>query len=314
MDQLPQEHQAFLSKIDQHRIPQSYEEACLDDVWVQAILEQIESMVKNGTWDEIDKPDKKKLVGCRWVYTIKYTSTGEIERYKARLVAKGYTQKYEVDYTETFAPVAKLHSVRVLLSIATNLCWDLWQMDVKNAFLQGELKEEVYMVLPEGVIIGKNRVCKLKKAIYGLKQSPRAWYHKLSGCLLENGFRKFEADHTLFTAQGEKGIVAVLVYVDDIIITGDDIEGIKRVKSLLKTSFDIKDLGELKYFLRIEVCKFENGLSLSQRKYTLDLLKETWKLGVKPAKTPIEDGYKICPKGELPMEVKRYQRLVGRLI
>ncbi|KAL1224861.1 Retrovirus-related Pol polyprotein from transposon RE2 [Cardamine amara subsp. amara] len=97
MDQFPQEHQAFLSKIDQHRIPESYEEACLDDVWVQAMLEEIEYMVKNGTWDEIDKPDKKKLVGCRWVYTIKYTSTGEIERYKARLVAKGYTQKYGVD-------------------------------------------------------------------------------------------------------------------------------------------------------------------------------------------------------------------------
>ncbi|KAL1224866.1 Retrovirus-related Pol polyprotein from transposon RE2 [Cardamine amara subsp. amara] len=162
-------------------------------------------------------------------------------------------------------------------------------MDVKNAFLQGELKEEVYMVPPEGVGIGNNKVCKLKKAIYGLKQPPRAWYHMLSGCLLENGFRRSEADHTLFTSQGENGIVAVLVYVDD--ITGDDDEGIKRTKSLLKASFDIKDLGELKYFLGIEVCKFANGLFLSQRKYTLDLLEKTGKLGVKPAKTPIEDGY-----------------------
>ncbi|KAL1203338.1 Retrovirus-related Pol polyprotein from transposon TNT 1-94 [Cardamine amara subsp. amara] len=314
MDQFPKEHQAFLSEIDKHKIPKSYEEACLYDVWVQAMLEEIDSMVKNETWDEIEKPSKKKLVGCRWVYTIKYASNGEIERYKARLVAKGYTQKHGVDYTETFAPVAKLPSVRILLSIATNLFWDIWQMDVKNAFLQGELKEEVYMVPPEGVNMGNNKVCKLKKAIYGLKQSPRAWYHKLSGCLLENGFRRSEADHTLFTTQGENGIVAVLVYVDDIIVTGDDVEGIKRTKGLLKASFDIKDLGELKYFLGIEVCKFENGLFLSQRKYTLDLLEETGKLGVKPAKTPIEDGYKICPEGEPLMEVKQYQRLVGRLI
>ncbi|KAL1221943.1 Retrovirus-related Pol polyprotein from transposon TNT 1-94 [Cardamine amara subsp. amara] len=314
MDQFPKEHQAFLSEIDKHKIPNSYDEACLYDVWVQAMLEEIKSMVKNETWDEVDKPSKKKLIGCRWVYTIKYTSTGEIERYKARLVAKGYTQKHGVDYTETFAPVAKLHSVRIILSIATNLCWNIWQMDVKNAFLQGELKEEVYMVTPEGVNIGDNKVCKLKKAIYGLKQSPRAWYHKLSGCLLKNGFRRSEADHTLFTTRGENGIVAVLVYVDDIIVTGDDVEGIKRTKGLLKASFDIKDLGELKYFLGIEVCKFENGLFLSQRKYTLDLLEETGKLGVKPAKTPIEDGYKICPEGEPLMEVKQYQRLVGRLI
>lgn len=142
MDHFPQEHQAFLSKIDKHKIPSSDEEACLYDVWVQAMLEEIASMVKNGTRDEVDKPSNKKLVGCRWVYTIKYTSTREIERYKARLVAKGYTQKHEVDYTETFAPVAKLHSVRVLISIATNICWDIWQMDVKNTFLQGDLKEE----------------------------------------------------------------------------------------------------------------------------------------------------------------------------
>ncbi|KAL1217248.1 Retrovirus-related Pol polyprotein from transposon TNT 1-94 [Cardamine amara subsp. amara] len=180
MEQFPGKHQAFLFKIDGHKIPRSYEEACLDEVWVEAMLEEISSMVKNGTWDKVDKPSEKKLVGCRWIYTIKYTSTGEIERYKARLVAKGYTQKHGVDYTETFALVAKLHSVRVLLSIATNLCWDLWQMDVKNAFLQGELKEEVYIVPPEGVGIGNNKVCKLKKAIYGLKQSPRAWYHKLA--------------------------------------------------------------------------------------------------------------------------------------
>ncbi|KAL1193518.1 Retrovirus-related Pol polyprotein from transposon RE2 [Cardamine amara subsp. amara] len=276
--------------------------------------EEMRSMKENNTWNMMRLPKGKKPVGCRWVYTIKYKSSGEIERYKARLVAKGYTQVYGEDYTETFAPVAKLHSVRILLSIAVNLSWGLWQMDVKNAFLQGELEEEVYMASPPGYDHEAGEVCRLRKAIYGLKQSPRAWYHKLSTCLREKGFKMSEADHTLFTRKGPTGIVAVLIYVDDLIITGDDIEGVSLLKRNLKESFDIKDLGELKYFLGIEMTRFEDGLFISQRKYVLDLLTETGKLGSRPAKTPIEEGYQDYGEGELFEDVKQYQRLVGKLI
>ncbi|XP_019086329.1 PREDICTED: uncharacterized protein LOC109126889 [Camelina sativa] len=166
--------------------------------------------------------------------------------------------------------------------------------------------------------IGPGKVFKLNKAIYGLKQSPRAWYHKLSTTLLERGFRKSEAEHTLFTLPSDKGIVVILVYVDDIIITGNDKVGIQDTKTFLKSVFDIKDLGELKYFLGIEVYRSDEGLFLSQRKYALDLLSETGKLGSKAVPTPLEENYKAGGKGELdatPFEdVKQYRRLVGKLI
>ncbi|KAG7559383.1 Integrase catalytic core [Arabidopsis thaliana x Arabidopsis arenosa] len=316
----PEEHQVFLGQIDQHWIPQTYEEAIQHQVWRDAIAAERQAMEHNHTWEEGELPRGKKAVTSKWVFTIKYKSNGDIERYKARLVARGFTQTYGEDYRDTFAPVAKLHTVRVVLSLATNLEWELWQMDVKNAFLQGELEEEVYMKPPPGLEDhnAPGKVFKLKKAIYGLKQSPRAWYHKLSTTLLDRGFKKSEADNTLFTLPSKEGIVVILVYVDDIIISGNDKVGIQETKAFLKSVFDIKDLGELKYFLGIEVCRSKEGLFLSQRKYTLDLLSQVGKLGAKPAKTPLEDDYKANRKGELdnkPFEdVTQYQRLVGKLI
>ncbi|KAG7556871.1 Integrase catalytic core [Arabidopsis suecica] len=316
----PEDHQAFIGQIDQHWIPQTYEEAIQHQVWRDAIAAERQAMEHNHTWEEGELPKGKKAVTSKWVFTIKYKSNGDIERYKARLVARGFTQTYGVDYLDTFAPVAKLHTVRVVLSLATNLEWELWQMDVKNAFLQGELEEEVYMRPPPGLEDKEapGKVLKLKKAIYGLKQSPRVWYHKLSTTLLGRGFKKSEADHTLFTLPSQEGIVVILVYVDDIIISGNDKVGIQDTKDFLKSTFDIKDLGELKYFLGIEVCRSKEGLFLSQRKYTLDLLSQVGKLGAKPAKTPLEDDYKASRKGELdnkPFEdVTQYRRLVGKLI
>jgi Reverse transcriptase (RNA-dependent DNA polymerase) len=195
-------------------------------------------------------------------------------------VAKGFTQTYGIDYQETFAPVAKMSTVRILLSVATNLGWDLYQMDIKNAFLQGVLEEEVYMTLPPGHKNTSNPslVCRLKKIIYGLKQSPRAWYVKLSFSLLKNNFIKSTADSSMFIKNSQNTTIIVLVYVDDIIITGNDNEEIKRVKKYLKDEFDIKDLGKLSYFLGIEIAHSRKGLFLSQRKYIIDLLKETGKL------------------------------------
>jgi Reverse transcriptase (RNA-dependent DNA polymerase) len=216
-------------------------------------------------------------VGCKWVYKLKYNSDGTIERYKARLVAKGYTQTHGIDYQETFAPVAKMNTVRILFSIAVNQNWTLYQLDVKNVFLQGNLDEEVYMALPPG----HNKegdattVCKLNKSIYGLKQSPRTWYGKLSSYLISCDFKVSSADHSLFSKRDENYVIIILVYVDDIIITGNSLEEIKRVKIQLKKNFDIKDLGILKYFLGIEIAHSSKGLFISQRKYTLDLLKET---------------------------------------
>ncbi|KAI9200598.1 hypothetical protein LWI28_010300 [Acer negundo] len=152
----------------------SSNEALGDPKWKSAMVEEMKALQKNSTWEMVELPLNKKTVGCKWAFTVKYKSDGTIDRYKARLITKGYTQTYWIDYQETFAPVAKMNIVRVILSLAVNLDWSLRQFDVKNAFLHGDLIEEVYMDPPPGFTPKEAKVCKLKKALYGLKQSPRA--------------------------------------------------------------------------------------------------------------------------------------------
>ncbi|CAJ2653166.1 unnamed protein product [Trifolium pratense] len=261
-------------------------------------------------------PDGKKTVGCKWVFTVKYNSDGSIERYKARLVAKGFTQTYGIDYSETFAPVAKLNTVRILLSLAANLDWPLHQLDVKNAFLNGDLEEEVYMDIPPGFEdkFGSN-VCKLNKSLYGLKQSPRAWFEKFTYSMKKQGYIQGQADHTLFTKFSQDGkIVVLIVYVDDIVLTGDDIVEMARVKEKLALDFEIKDLGSMRYFLGMEVARSKDGIVVSQQKYILDLLKETGMSGCRPADTPMDPNAKLWEEGSVPVDTGRYQRLVGKLI
>jgi Reverse transcriptase (RNA-dependent DNA polymerase) len=202
------------------------------------------------------------------VYKFKYNSDGIIERYKFRLVTVGYTQTYEIDYHETFAPVAKMNTVRILQSITVNNSWGLHQMNVKNTFLQGTLEEEVYMTLPPSHKRKNmsNLVCRLNKSIYGLKQSPRAWYEKLSHFLLSCNFKTSWEDTSLFIKHNEHGITVVLVYVDDIIITRNSQSKIDYIKNCLKQKFDNKDLGKLKYFLGIEIAHSSKGLFISQKK------------------------------------------------
>ncbi|KAM1774746.1 hypothetical protein ACFX12_044082 [Malus domestica] len=197
--------------------------------------EELQALNNNQTWSVVDLPKGKRAVESRWIYKTKFHSNGNIERHKARLVARGFTQTYGIDYKETFSLVAKMSTVRVLLFVAVNLDWSLFQMDVKNAFLHGDLEEEVYMKLPpeHPQEHETNKVCKLHKAIYGLKQSPRAWYSKLSSVLEAAGFTKSHADSSLFVRTGISGKLVVLLYVDDLIITGDNIEEINALKSSL---------------------------------------------------------------------------------
>ncbi|KAL0641684.1 hypothetical protein Bca4012_102622 [Brassica carinata] len=299
--QYPEAHCAFMVNLDENHIPRSYEEAMKDKEWKESVGAEAGAMIKNDTWYESELPKGKKAVTSRWIFTIKYKADGSIERKKTRLVARGFTQTYGEDYIETFAPVAKLHTIRIVLSLAVNLGWGLWQMDVKNAFLQGELEDEVYMYPPPGLehLVKKGNVLRLKKAIYGLKQSPRAWYNKLSTTLNGRGFKKSELDHTLFTLMTPSGI--------------------KATKEFLKSMFEIKDLGEMKYFLGIEICRSKEGLFMSQRKYTLDLLKGAGAYGGKTARMPMEDGYKVPREGEIEdskpfHDPKLYRKLVGKLI
>ena len=191
------------------------------------------------------------------MFTVKYKCNGSLERYKARLVDKGFTQTYGIDDLETFALVAKLNSIRVLVSLATNLKWSLQQLDVKNAFLNGNLEEEVYMDAPLGFHekFG-TKVCKLKKSLYGLKQSPRAWFEKFTQFVKSQGYSQRQGDHTMYFKHSQDGKISILiVYVGDIILNGDDVREMNRLKTSISSTFEIKDLGPLRYFLGMEVAR-----------------------------------------------------------
>ena len=232
-------------------------------------------------------------------------------------MAKGFTQTYGIDYSETFSPVAKLNTVRVLLSLAANLDWPLHQLDVKNAFLHGNLDEEVYMDIPPGYTgsAGTKIVCKLERALYGLKQSPRAWFGRFSSAMKKYGYRQSNSDHTLFLKHRQSKVTALIVYVDDMIITGDDADEISRLQEQLSTEFEMKNLGGLKYFLGIEVARSRKGIFLSQRKYVLDLLTEVGLLECKPVDAPIVQNHRLGEySDQVPANKVRYQRLVGKLI
>ena len=315
---LSESNKSFVNQLSAVSIPNSVQEALTDSRWKAAMNEEMKSLQKNETWDLVDCPPGKKSVGCRWVYSVKYKSDGTIERFKARLVAKGYTQTYGVDYNETFAPVAKINTVRVLLSLAVNMDWPLKQFDVKNAFLHGELTEEIYMDLPPGCMVTekeKGKVCRLRKSLYGLKQSPRAWFGRFTKSMRAVGYCQSNSDHTLFFKRNQDKITALIVYVDDMVLTGNDLEEMKLLQEYLSKEFEMKDLGSLKYFLGIEVSRSKNGIFLSQRKYTLDLLKETGMSACQPIDTPMEEGLKLCVESnQIPVDKGRYQRLVGRLM
>ncbi|CAH9106825.1 unnamed protein product, partial [Cuscuta europaea] len=191
-----------------------------DPRWREAMQREIDALERTGTWRLEPLPPGKRAIYCKWVYKIKYTSTGSIERYKARLVVCGNRQVAGIDYTDTFAPVAKMVTVRTILAIATSLHWELHQIDVDNVFLHGDLREEVYMHLPPGYSSSTpGMVCRLLRSLYGLRQAPRCWFSKLTTFLKSYGFVQSHADYSLFTLRKNNNIICVLVYVDDLLIT-----------------------------------------------------------------------------------------------
>ena len=307
---------ASLLTIETHSTPKSVAEALSSPGWKTAMEDELWALEKNQTWDLVPLPAGKNAIGCKWVFSVKVNPDGSVARLKARLVAKGYAQIYGVDYGDTFSPVAKMTSVRLLLSLAASSRWPLFQLDVKNAFLHGDLHEEVYMEQPPGFVAQgeSGHVCRLKKSLYGLKQSPRAWFGRFTEVVLQFGLTRCHGDHSMFYRVSNAGRIFLVVYVDDIVITGDDFAGIDELKLYLKQQFETKDLGRLRYFLGIEVATAKRGIHISQRKYALDLLAETGMLGAKPLDTPMEAGIKLmAEEGELLSDPERYGRLVGKL-
>ncbi|GKV52127.1 hypothetical protein SLEP1_g58720 [Rubroshorea leprosula] len=221
-----QDYHCFSALTSLHKA-QSYKEASLDPLWQQAMKKELQALEKTGTWDLVDLLTDKTFVGCKW--------------------------EYGIDFEETFAPIARLTIVRSLLAITAVHKWKLFQMDVKNAFLNGDLEDEVYMKPPPRLTPPSNKVCRLRRALYGLKQPPQAWFAKFSCTVSEFGFTSSPHDTALFVSKSTQGMVLLLIYVDDMIITRDDASKIDELKQFLSHRFEMKDLGSLSYFLGLEV-------------------------------------------------------------
>ncbi|KAJ0799808.1 putative RNA-directed DNA polymerase transcription factor Lambda-DB family [Helianthus annuus] len=304
-------HRALFANGD----PTTFHNASKDTKWVKAMEAELQALNNNNTWILVPRPNNVNVVGSKWIYRTKFRSDGSIERYKARLVAQGYSQVPGLDYTHTFSPVVKATTVRTVLALSVIHNWHLHQLDVNNAFLHGHLTEDVYMEQPKGFISSQfpSHVCKLNKAIYGLKQAPRAWFHRLSLFLLNNGFSCSRADPSLFIYKRGSCIMYLLVYVDDLILTGNDSSTISSFISYLNKEFAIKDLGKLNYFLGLEVTYTQNGIFVNQSKYALDILTRAKMLDAKPAPTPLSTNVTFVSTGTMFSDATLYRSIVGAL-
>jgi Reverse transcriptase (RNA-dependent DNA polymerase)/gag-polypeptide of LTR copia-type len=281
------DHVAYLASLDSE--PTSFSAANAVPEWRQAMAVEIDALAMNNTWTLVEPPTNQHIVGCKWVYKLKRRSDGSVERHKARLVAKGFHQIEGVDFLDTFSPVVRPTSIRVILSLAVSFQWPIHQLDVQNAFLHGDLAETVYMSQPPGFVDSSrpNHVCLLSKSLYGLKQSPRAWFHKLTSALLEFGFVASSYDPSLFVHHSKGQTTVLLVYVDDILLTGSNSAFLTSCLGFLQQRFAIKNLGNLHYFLGVQVSPTPTGLHLSQTKYITDLLTRTNMQSCKPCSTPM---------------------------
>lgn len=219
--------------------------------------------MKNHTWDLIPLLKRWKIVHCKWVYITKYVANGSIDKHKARLVAKGFSQVEGIDYFETFSLVVKMNSIHLALSLATSQGWSVHQMDVKSTFLHGDLHEEIYMEQPPSFVQDPSLVCRLQHSVYGLKKDPWAWYEKMENFLITSGFICFHSDPTILYTRREGTYLLILVlYVDDLILTGSSSSMIQSVKKELMAQFDMTYLGLLHYFLGLQVHKSLEGISI----------------------------------------------------
>ena len=287
------------------------------------MFEEISSLNSHHTWDLVDLPDGRNLVGCKWVYKTKYKANGQIDRFKARLVAQGYSQEAGVDYDEVFAPVARYKSIRSVLAIANQLNLEVHQMDVKSAFLNGELEDEIFMKQPNGFVDKRYpaKVCKLNKSLYGLKQSARCWNLMIDEYLKSLNYIQNKADPCIYyrteVVDRKEVIMIVAVYVDDTIICSNNINMLNAEKERLSSRFEMDDRGELHFILGMEVNRDRNKriLTIDQKLYLKNVLKRFGMEDCKPVSTPIEPGTKFrkLTADEEVIDESLYQAAVGSL-
>jgi hypothetical protein len=319
--QHPESAEIFLSaSLDND--PTSFDEAMhcpAAPLWKEAIGKELESIYKNGTWDIVDGlPPGRQPIGCKWIFKRKLRPDGSVDKYKARLVAKGYSQQFGFDYDETFAPVAKFTSIRVILSVAAVLDLEAHQMDVKCAFLNGDLEEEIYMVVPEGVGTStKGQYCRLRRALYGLKQSSRCWYAKIDRSLTqEMNFCRLESDHAIYVRKTDT-LVIVAIYVDDSIIAGDPVS-VRKVKETLSRTFEMTDGGELSYFLGMQVRRDrrKREITISQSHLIEQILRRFGMNDAKPLATPMDVSVKLqpTPDNTTLADATIFRQIIGSLM
>ena len=293
--------------------------------WKQATDSEYESLLKNNTWDLVELPEGKNVVGCKWVFKVKRNADGSVSRYKARLVAQGYSQEAGLDYDEVFAPVARYSSIRSVLAIANKLDLEVHQMDVKTAFLNGDLENEIYMEQPEGYVDREQSemVCKLRKSLYGLKQSARCWNITMDRFLKVSGYKQSTADPCIYSkseckAGKNQSLMIIALYVDDIVLATNDVELLKAEKAMLKQQFEMEDQGEIHYCLGMAIKRDRVAkiLTINQKAYFEDTLKRFGMYDCKPVATPMEPGkrYERLADGEKSVNLREYQSAIGSLI
>ncbi|GJX04070.1 putative ribonuclease H-like domain-containing protein [Tanacetum coccineum] len=297
--------------------PKKVSQALADESWVEAMQEELLQFKLQEVWVLCDLPEGKRVIGTKWVFRNKRDERGTIIKNKARLVAQGYRQEEGVDYDEVFAPVARIEAIRLFLAFASFMGFTVYQMDVKSAFLYGNITEEVYVKQPPGFEdpAHPNKVYRVVKALYGLHQAPRAWYERLSTFLLKHGYRRGAIDKTLFIKKDRRDIMLVQVYVDDIIFGSTKSSMVKDFEDLMQKEFKMSSMGELTFFLGLQVKQSNGGIFLSQDKYVKDILNKFDFRTIKPASTPIE-AHKSLGKDEEgeDVDVHLYRSMIGCLM
>ncbi|CAH9146107.1 unnamed protein product [Cuscuta epithymum] len=296
--------------------PTNVEQAMSNTSWRNAMEEEMRSIIENKTWEPVSLPANQKAIGLKWVFKVKRDPAGNIVKYKARLVAKGYAQRQGVDYEEVFAPVARMETVRLLLALAAHGKWEVHHMDVKSAFLNGDLAEDVYVEQPPGFIDGANagKVLKLRKALYGLRQAPRAWNAKLDVSLSSLGFKKCPSEHAVYRRGNKSSFLLVGVYVDDLIITGTSVKDIVEFKVQMKATFKMSDLGLLCYYLGIEVHQRNGEITMNQGAYAARILECAGMSGCNSCHTPMESRLRLSKQDEsAAVDATLYRSVMGSL-
>ncbi|KZV46985.1 hypothetical protein F511_15782 [Dorcoceras hygrometricum] len=304
---------AFISHIE----PKIIDEALADPSWIEAMQGELNQFARNKVWQLVPRPKTHSVIGTRWVFRNKLNEEGIVTRNKARMVAQGFRQMEGIDFDETFAPVARLEAIRMFLAYAAYKDFKVFQMDVKSAFLNGILTEEVYVAQPPGFVDHTNPefVYKLDKALYGLKQAPRAWYDTLTNFLLEHKFTIGTVDKTLFKFVKDDHVLLVQIYVDDIIFGSSNPKLCKKFSKLMQDKFEMSMMGELTFFLGLQVRQLENGIFINQAKYTKELLKKFGMENSSAAATPMSSTIKMDKdEAGTAIEVSLYRGIIGSLL